>query len=380
MNGSESYRQYLQYHANNHPSETKRAEAQALLGVAGDDGGLDGYFLMGAGTNNKGETVGERLSNGYTASALNRTVNPWWTDSYVNWKKSYTDGDGASSGGSGGGGGGGVSNQYNPADLAYLDDQQSRLERQKGYADTTERDGMTQLNDEYNKSLSSANSSRSRALEDFETKRGDTQRQQGSALRRIDTNAMTLADSLRRRLGMASGANSSAYQIAAPGAVARQAGQQRTGVMEDYGTNWRNLDTSQKRAEDDFKSLLEDLALQKSTRERDFKSSMLSKRNEIDNSLSEVARQRALLRGGGYAQVRSAMSPYANAIDSREAEIQGLFSKYRTPFDVKPVNVQTPDLKQYMVDRTAINAANQQGPSDYSPYYRKPQDEEEKLY
>lgn len=267
---------------------------------------------------------------------------------------------------------------YSAADLAYLDDQQSRLERQKGYADTTERDGLTQLTDEYNKSLSGANSSRSRALEDFETKRGDTQRQQGSALRRIDTNAMTLADSLRRRLGMASGANSSAYQIAAPGAVARQAGQQRTGVMEDYGTNWRNLDTSQKRAEDDFKSLLEDLALQKSTRERDFKSSMLSKRNEIDNSLSEVARQRALVRGGGYNQVRSAMSPYANAIDSREAEIQGLFSKYRTPYSVKEVNVQTPDLKQYMVDRTAINAANKQGPSDYSPYYRKPQEEEEK--
>ena len=47
MQGNESYRQYLQYHANNHPSATKRAEAQALLNVTGDDGGLNGYFLMG---------------------------------------------------------------------------------------------------------------------------------------------------------------------------------------------------------------------------------------------------------------------------------------------------------------------------------------------
>lgn len=46
MQGNESYRQYLQYHANNHPSATKRAEAQALLNVTGDDGGLNGYFLM----------------------------------------------------------------------------------------------------------------------------------------------------------------------------------------------------------------------------------------------------------------------------------------------------------------------------------------------
>lgn len=46
MQGNESLRQYLQYHANNHPSATKRAEAQALLNVTGDDGGLNGYFLM----------------------------------------------------------------------------------------------------------------------------------------------------------------------------------------------------------------------------------------------------------------------------------------------------------------------------------------------
>ena len=52
MQGNESLRQYLQYHANNHPSATKRAEAQALLNVTGDDGGLNGYFLMGNGTNN----------------------------------------------------------------------------------------------------------------------------------------------------------------------------------------------------------------------------------------------------------------------------------------------------------------------------------------
>lgn len=87
MQGNESYRQYLQYHANNHPSATKRAEAQALLNVTGDDGGLNGYFLMGNGTNNRGQTVGEQKSNGYTASSLNRSVNPWWMNSYANWRQ-----------------------------------------------------------------------------------------------------------------------------------------------------------------------------------------------------------------------------------------------------------------------------------------------------
>lgn len=47
MNGDASYRQYLQYHALNNPGAARRAEAQALLNQVGDDGKLNGNFLMG---------------------------------------------------------------------------------------------------------------------------------------------------------------------------------------------------------------------------------------------------------------------------------------------------------------------------------------------
>ena len=50
---------------------------------------LTATFLMGNGTNNKGQTVGEQKSNGYTASSLNRSVNPWWMNSYANWQNRY---------------------------------------------------------------------------------------------------------------------------------------------------------------------------------------------------------------------------------------------------------------------------------------------------
>ena len=46
MNGDASYRQYLQYHALNNPGAARRAEAQALLNQVGDDGNLNGNFLM----------------------------------------------------------------------------------------------------------------------------------------------------------------------------------------------------------------------------------------------------------------------------------------------------------------------------------------------
>lgn len=47
MNDNASYRQYLQYHALNNPGAARRAEAQALLNQVGDDGKLNGNFLMG---------------------------------------------------------------------------------------------------------------------------------------------------------------------------------------------------------------------------------------------------------------------------------------------------------------------------------------------
>lgn len=86
MQGNESLRQYLQYHANNHPSAAKRAEAQALLNKVGDDGKLDGNFLTGQRGGFLGLGTREQTSNGYTASALNRNILPWWVNSYSSWR------------------------------------------------------------------------------------------------------------------------------------------------------------------------------------------------------------------------------------------------------------------------------------------------------
>ncbi len=258
---------------------------------------------------------------------------------------------------------------YNAADLAYLNDQQARLEAQRRSADIAEQNGLTQLQDDYNRQVSSANLQRSRTLEDFGLRREDTTRAKDSAIGRVDTNARTLANSLRQRLGLASGADSSAYQFSAPGAVAREATKNRMGVMENFGTNFRDLGKAEDRANVDFETLLSDLDARRKTSESDFRAGLLGQRNSIDQNLSEVARQRALLQGGGYDQVKSAMSPYSSAIDGRQAEIDGLFSKYRTAYDtVKPVQVQTPTLKDYMVDKAAINTNNSGQSSVYSPY------------
>lgn len=267
---------------------------------------------------------------------------------------------------------------YNPADLAYLNDQEARLRGQHSSADRALQSGLTQLGDSYNKEVSGANLKQSRALEDFNTKRIDTTKAKDTALGRVDTNARTLADSLRRRIGMASGSDSSAYQLTAPGAVARNASKDRTGVVENHGTNFRNLDTAETRVKDDFTSLLQDLEAQRKTRESDFRAGILEKKNSIDGSLAEVARQRAMLLGGGYNQVQSAMAPYTSAIDGRQAEIDSLFDRYRTPYTVRNVDVRTPDLQNYLVDKAQINANNQSGYDESNPYtsFLKPKEDQ----
>lgn len=279
------------------------------------------------------------------------------------------------------GGSGVASPSYNPADIAYLDDQRGRLEGQHRSANTALTNGLTQLQDSYNKEVSGANSRRAQAIQDLNTKREDTTRAKDSALNRVNKNARTLAEGLRRRIGMASGSGSSAFQITAPGAVSRDATEDRTGVLENFGVNFRDLATTEQRQKTQFEELLSDLEAQRKTRESDFRSGILEKKNQIDTSLSEVARQKALALGGGYNQARTAMAPYAGAIDSRQAEIDNLFNKFRTPFAQKTVDTTAPTLRDYMVDRANISSG-QPGPQDPTAPYKNPfgikEDDEQK--
>ena len=256
-----------------------------------------------------------------------------------------------------------------PAAAAYYDAQRSNLERQLGRADTALNQGLTNLTNSYNSEVSKANGQRSRALEDYGIQRDDTGRAKDSALDKVNTNARTLADSLRRRIGLASGSGSSAYQIAAPGAVAREASADRTGVLENFGENYRALDLAERRAKEDFASLLDDLLRQKQSRELGLRQGIEGQKNDISSQLAQLAGQRAQATGGGYAATVAAMQPYLDQIAAREGTIDNLFSQFTTPYAVKQVNVQKPELRDYLVDRAAINANNESGGQDpYAPY------------
>ena len=263
----------------------------------------------------------------------------------------------------------GYSTSYNPADISYLDTQSGNLQRMLQSADTGLNNGLTALSDSYNSEQNKANLQRSRALEDYQAQELQNQKGKESSLNTVDTNARTLNNSLQRILGMASGSGSSAYQFAAPNAVARQASGQRTNVLDNFGTNTAALTTAEDRAKVDFQTLLDNLAAQRNQKESDLRAGVLGNKNSIQSKLADIAAQRAQALGGGTSAIAAAQQPFQNEINANQTALDNLFTQFRTPtYDVKPVAPQQVDLGKYSVDRAAINAQNQGGQAAYSPY------------
>ena len=173
MNDNASYRQYLQYHALNNPGAARRAEAQALLNQVGDDGNLNGNFLMGQKVDRgwfRSPDVREQTSNGYTASTLNRSVNPWWKESYANWRNSQgnqPDPNKQNIGGIGFGGGMGGGNRASAAQLAEYDQGIGQLEHGLGRIDNQLGVRLGNINNQYNTKKNELKSSWNRAEGQF---------------------------------------------------------------------------------------------------------------------------------------------------------------------------------------------------------------------
>lgn len=274
----------------------------------------------------------------------------------------------------GGGGGGGYSAPVDPyaaqraEDNSFLNDQEGQLRALLGRADTSLGQGITNLNNSYNASRTNATEDQNRTLRDYGVKREDTIRDKQSSIGKVNTNARTLSNSVRSIIGRASGSGSSAFQLAAPNAVSREASGQRTNVLETFGRNFRNLDTAENDAKFKYDKLLKDLEAQRGQREYDLRAGIDSQKNALSEKLANVAGERARVNGGGYGAVRTAQQPYQNEINTRQSELDRLFTQFNPTISYAPVDVQKPELSPYTVDRAAIGANQAQGADQYSPY------------
>jgi hypothetical protein len=271
----------------------------------------------------------------------------------------------------------GTGTGYSPAYIAYFQNQADQLARQQQSAQTALQQGLTGIGDQYNQQLNQANTNQSNAIQDLEMQRENTTDDKNTALGQINNDAMTLANSLRNKIGMEGGADSSAYQLAAPEAVARNSSIQRTGVQQNYGENFRNLDVTQNRDNQSYQTLLQSLLGQKNQQSSDFSNSMLNEMNQIDQSLATLAFQKQLVSGGGEASTNAAMQPYEQDMSTRQNAIDSLFNQYRTPWTVTPVNYATPTLLDYTAQTPTIasNTPTDTSTNDYSTLLQKKLDD-----
>lgn len=363
MQGNESYRQYLQYHANNHPSATKRAEAQALLNVTGDDGGLNGYFLMGNGTNNRGQTVGEQKSNGYTASSLNRSVNPWWMNSYASWRQANRSDDpgpntqniggGGFGGGFGGGMGGG--NRASAAQLAEYDQGIGQLEHGLGRIDNQLGVRLGNINNQYTTKKNELKSSWNRAEGQFNDQTRQNQQQRRTNINNINDRSAVGLRGLLRSLG-SMGAVGSDMQLAGR-AVQNQANQQRTGAGQTYAQNQKQIDTTWGQFKNDYADEDKKLNDWKVNEDNAARQSSQTTRQNLLTQLAQMKSQKAAAQGANGANAARADLGRANALSS---EIDNLGRQQNT-YSGNKVQYNAKDLDSYKVEGdTAVGVSDPQ--------------------
>ncbi len=284
----------------------------------------------------------------------------------------YQDPGGGGSAGYGSGGGAAGVSPSDPNQVQYFNDQINSLQRLLDSSGRQKDQGIWNINNSYNRNLTGINDSESKAMRDYGIREQDTLASKRGALGQIDTNARTTNDTLSRIFGLAGAGVSSAAQQVAPNAVARQATQQRTGAQNTYGTNLRSIDLAKTDAQAGFKRGREDLDSERRQKESSFLSTILNSQNDINSQLSDAVTQREIAEGGTYGGSQGDRQPYQDRIASNTSALEQLFASYQDPsYNVKPVNVQSPDLSEYTADPITVRLQQQFPGVDPSllPYY-----------
>lgn len=269
------------------------------------------------------------------------------------------------------GGGGAVGGGTDREAVSYWDDTIGSLQRLVASSNTQKDQGLASLTNSYNRNLSDTNEQESQTLRNYGIKRQDTQQNRQGALRQIDTSARQGNEGLNRLFQLSGSAGGSAATMVAPNAVARDASTKRTGTLETFGRNIRDLDLAEGDAKGQFSRARRDLDSQKREKEQSFIEGILNLQNDLNSKLSNAVTQRGIAGGGTYSGLAGARAQYTDAIRGNQNALDNLFNQYRDPqFNVAPVNAKVPDLAQYTVDPTALDLQGQNPgiPEELLPY------------
>ena len=382
MNNNMSYRQYLQYHANNHPSEIKRNEAQALLNVVGDDMNLDGNFLTGEKHGFLGLHTREKQANGYNASTINRTLNPWWTESY----KKYLDDNSLSTRKNKQeivtGGYNGQPAQNTARNLALANESLSLMPNELKRIDEAERNKYANIDNDYNRSSNNLENNWKQIQEDYETARSQ---RLGNRRRQIDVandDFKTQRDAYARYFARSGAGSSSMAQHTVPTMLARAAEKVRSTIEDNNAENAREQETNFNRQSLDYRNKKNDILTERERQKQSAKEYFASKRSGYWDKVAELERKKAdaqnlstdAIISAGKDAVRHAQEQTDEAVRAG-AVTEGI--------KFKPIEYEAAKQKDWTYDptKTKIETPEDESKDDnsiYNKYFRDKEEEKKK--
>lgn len=384
MSDISSLRQYLQYHANNNPGAAKRAEAQALLNKVGDDGKLDGNFLTGQKVDRgwfRSPDVREQTSNGYTASALNRNILPWWINSYNSYMASQNRQNTDNTQDPGGGGFNPFAAQEarNKADaIAKYDDEINqansainRLGGQEavGIANAGKaKDRAWQENENsFNESTGRYNMNTKDAIDNIKKTRDQ-----------IESDTATKVRSAKGILASGGAGDSSFANVLAPYEIAKAASKQQGEAQDAYAKNRRDMDINYFAVKNAYDKNKNDIQSEYDNRVNSVKQKIAQSRAELLDRVRSANVGKQTANGSSMAAAIASQQGTRDQINRLGTEIDELGRDRSIP--IQKVDWKAPDLATYdpkdvtVKDNSEIGGVN----DEISPNLRPILSDEEK--
>jgi len=273
------------------------------------------------------------------------------------------------SGTAGSGGAGGANAQgYTPLDLSSLDSQATDLNSLLGRTQTGLDQGLQGLSDSYNSNVTDQTNQHNQANQNYADNRVATNKDKLGAYDTINKNAGNGYRSLAQIIGRSAGTGSSAFQDLLPNVVGRDTSSQRQGANDTYASNLGNIDTAQKKTDQSFADILNNLQNQRQAQEQQLRTGVETQRQGIEGQLGQNAATRAAALGGDANAVAAAQAPYQGQIDNSRNAVESFFNQFKPTLTAAQAPIAAPDLAAYKTDRSVVNAQQQGSPDPSNPY------------
>lgn len=239
---------------------------------------------------------------------------------------------------------GGGSYQYDAAAAAAAAEKQSaidQLNRILGNIGVQRDQGIQRLDQSYGTSNQRLNEDRQRAMLGYDEQSGQNEKAKLRGTEQVDSFANSSYNNLARILQGANAGSSSVMRDLVPQLVSKSAGTRRQGVFNTYGENQGEIDMARSDATTQFDRSRDDLELQRNQQKESFLRSILESEQDIYGQLQG-------LQSGGAASAAKA------AADSRNAQLNALFTQFNPQLTAKAVNLKAPELGKYTVDPAVI--------------------------